>query len=1070
MASVLDTLTDIGVAAFGLGMPTLASAWTDGTLPYQGTAGMSLELSNGHWQAPLSGELRPVKTSADLGVTLVLADGALVSAPGTILTVFPHVYLRLTRLYAQVLEAAAPARPERALGLPARPVPRYFYCAGMAAAGGGKVAPGADLGVGGDLTVHDECGLPIDPVATAAAFFALMSAHHSLQERAPGAAFDTTPQLQTIAQIAGAAPTVRLRLSTHSGTPYDGTHLTGVTAVDANAGVFTLDAAAGGGSDLTGSVNRGASTGTGGTFPDAEARVLKLGFGTTGRLTTTVSFPALATGVTLARDFFALRVVKLDEYLLGSPDPAWDGTAAEPRPAVRIHEPLDLLADGNDVLGAAFAALTGASTEVLVVAQSIDGTFSAPSAPGTSAHWPAFPAAAGAIAPDGPLPLDLRTLFNPTAAFLDDGDASTANVDVILTLSGLPANAAVRVYNRRFVADAREERGDGAGGVANAAGTVTLRLRDPLGLRTPGLAESAIAIPTNASLHCDVVVVKRKGESRVYGGVVVPLAATPTTSTPAAGGPNPFGTAARRAVSTAGVLGLKPAAGSPPTDLLSAALTLFSGGNPRDAPRLPTMARRELIVAGLAPSPASAWKSVLAGGRLTAETHSAAPQLGAPGSPGGRETQVVGVSTQTARLAYDVARMAFRRTTNVATRLEELAKAQWDEPAEPAELAVTAPPTSQVGTFAGAVLQTIARGVETPELGSFRNAINVAAIPTTFDQLVDWTKAQLTAATNAIPAGAPKRGDAINGLNQLIAKLDDLKDNQPLTESTKERLYSELRRELTSSCYGRRDAQWALRNAIAGARRFIYVESPGFTATSRVGATQAYAVDLVAAIASRLSAVPGLRVLICTPKHPAYGAGYEPFASGEVAERLSEIEGLPTATSSDPQSNRVVAFHPIGFPGRPSGLESTVVVVDDIWALVGSSTWRRRGMTFDGGTDIVFSDTNLVNGVSPSIQAFRRKLLAARLGVPIPDATVIPVLPDSRWVRLADGHEATFVVREALRGVGLGRIERYWRGQQPGFAPPPPFDKKYRDPDAEDTDYDLAGTIALATIAALDAY
>jgi hypothetical protein len=127
-------------------------------------------------------------------------------------------------------------------------------------------------------------------------------------------------------------------------------------------------------------------------------------------------------------------------------------------------------------------------------------------------------------------------------------------------------------------------------------------------------------------------------------------------------------------------------------------------------------------------------------------------------------------------------------------------------------------------------------------------------------------------------------------------------------------------------------------------------------------------------------------------------------------------------------------------------------------------------MTFDGGTDLVFTDTNLVNGISPSIQAFRRQLLAARLGVPIPTAATLPVLPDARWVRLADGQDAAYVVRDMLRGGGLGRIERYWRGTEPGFTPPPPLGKAYRDPDAEDTDYDLVGTIALATLAALDSY
>jgi hypothetical protein len=70
-----------------------------------------------------------------------------------------------------------------------------------------------------------------------------------------------------------------------------------------------------------------------------------------------------------------------------------------------------------------------------------------------------------------------------------------------------------------------------------------------------------------------------------------------------------------------------------------------------------------------------------------------------------------------------------------------------------------------------------------------------------------------------------------------------------------------------------------------------------------------------------------------------------------LSDRRARILGLPP--------ERVVFFHPIGFPGRPSRIESTVVIVDNTWAMVGSSTFRRRGLTFDGGSDLVFTDTNL---------------------------------------------------------------------------------------------------------------
>jgi len=93
-----------------------------------------------------------------------------------------------------------------------------------------------------------------------------------------------------------------------------------------------------------------------------------------------------------------------------------------------------------------------------------------------------------------------------------------------------------------------------------------------------------------------------------------------------------------------------------------------------------------------------------------------------------------------------------------------------------------------------------------------------------------------------------------------------------------------------------------------------------------------------------------------------------------------------------------------------------------MWALVGSSTLRRRGLAFDGGADIVLTERDLSEGRSRAIAAFRRTLQADRLGIPLPGAP--PMLPSSGFVRLGDGVEAFHLMREVLRGGGLGRIDR----------------------------------------------
>ena len=221
-----------------------------------------------------------------------------------------------------------------------------------------------------------------------------------------------------------------------------------------------------------------------------------------------------------------------------------------------------------------------------------------------------------------------------------------------------------------------------------------------------------------------------------------------------------------------------------------------------------------------------------------------------------------------------------------------------------------------------------------------------------------------------------------------------------------------------------------------------------------------------------MNANPALHVVVCTPEEPDYPFGFNPFSDDERKRRRTAILALPTANVADPVGNRVVAFHPVGFPGRPSRLESTTVIVDDVWALVGSSTLRRRGLTFDGSTDLVLTGQDLVEGRSPAIAALRRSLQASRLGIPVPVPVApgsVPPLPTSSFVRLSDGVEAFHEIREMLRGGGQGRITRLTPADPVGRPPTTPApDINVVDPDSET--YDLVQTLitlAFASGAAL---
>jgi hypothetical protein len=133
------------------------------------------------------------------------------------------------------------------------------------------------------------------------------------------------------------------------------------------------------------------------------------------------------------------------------------------------------------------------------------------------------------------------------------------------------------------------------------------------------------------------------------------------------------------------------------------------------------------------------------------------------------------------------------------------------------------------------VLQTIASGCETPEPSLLR-ALNIVdpldpafSIPKTFDELIEKVKPWLTSLAGQLPAWLPNA--VKENVPALITKLDSLKDDVSADESTKERIFNELLRELAASGWGRRDAQWALQGALSRAQRFVYIETPGIGPT-----------------------------------------------------------------------------------------------------------------------------------------------------------------------------------------------------------------------------------------------
>jgi hypothetical protein len=82
-------------------------------------------------------------------------------------------------------------------------------------------------------------------------------------------------------------------------------------------------------------------------------------------------------------------------------------------------------------------------------------------------------------------------------------------------------------------------------------------------------------------------------------------------------------------------------------------------------------------------------------------------------------------------------------------------------------------------------------------------------------------------------------------------------------------------------------------------------------------------------------------------------------------------------------------------------------------------------MTFDGSVSVASFDRQLSGGYSTRVREFRRRLMAAKLGVPVPAVTDPP---SADWVGLGRPAGAFGVVARLLRQGGLGRVEQFWPG------------------------------------------
>ncbi|HEY5923115.1 MAG TPA: hypothetical protein VIV11_15655, partial [Kofleriaceae bacterium] len=113
---------------------------------------------------------------------------------------------------------------------------------------------------------------------------------------------------------------------------------------------------------------------------------------------------------------------------------------------------------------------------------------------------------------------------------------------------------------------------------------------------------------------------------------------------------------------------------------------------------------------------------------------------------------------------------------------------------------------------------------------------------------------------------------------------------------------------------------------------------------------------------------------------------------------------------------RVAVFSPSAGPGRTLRLASTTVVVDDVYALTGTTHLSRRGLSFDSSFACAVFDEVLDGGRPREVRQFRRQLVAERLGLPVslvPNDPADLVAAIKKVVKRAGGRIAPFVLAAA---------------------------------------------------------
>lgn len=350
---------------------------------------------------------------------------------------------------------------------------------------------------------------------------------------------------------------------------------------------------------------------------------------------------------------------------------------------------------------------------------------------------------------------------------------------------------------------------------------------------------------------------------------------------------------------------------------------------PAGAP-LPTMERLELAVSRVASGAAQA---VVGTTPALGRYHELLPhQLGHPGAPAAVEVHGAGVALN-GPAAVQVGEYVRGRT---AGDTASLAQAAFSTP-------FADPPAPSTPSAWAAVLATVAAEVEAED--------GVAEL---------------------VSSGGYTLGSTLSDIRSALSGIVNIPSGLDAQATSVSRA---IDRRVLAAARGLREAATSMLAGIKRAEDFVYLETPALDNLS-FGATDD-TLDLFGALRTRMGERPGLRVILCLPVHSMPGV-----PNGYIAVRdslvIKSIAALRTGTGA---SARLAVFSPSAGPGRTLRLASTTLIVDDAYALTGTTHAWRRGLSFDSSLAVAAFDEVLDEGRPAEVRKFRRALLSGRLGL-----------------------------------------------------------------------------------------